>query len=205
MATTMTEIPIKDLALTTAPAGKQLLVRDASAGLQRIDYDQIAKNLVESYGSSSLAGKNQSIKAAIDSLNSGLSNIKKPYHLAACYATATSEDQQIIGEIPFNNFIRNDGNCQNSSSHRFVCPVNGLYLVTQTYYSNDPKFDNTVRPCIFVNGTMNFMTDVQPANLSAVIYCSKNDVISAGSYYGKINFYSARSHNLFTVTLLKEM
>lgn len=49
MATTMTEIPIKDLALTTAPAGKQLLVRDASAGLQRIDYDQIAKNLVESY------------------------------------------------------------------------------------------------------------------------------------------------------------
>ena len=72
MATTMTEIPIKDLALTTAPAGKQLLVRDASAGLQRIDYDQIAKNLVESYGSSSLAGKNQSIKAAIDSLNSGL-------------------------------------------------------------------------------------------------------------------------------------
>lgn len=72
MATTMTEIPIKDLPLTTAPAGKQLLVRDASAGLQRIDYDQIAKNLVESYGSSSLAGKNQSIKAAIDSLNSGL-------------------------------------------------------------------------------------------------------------------------------------
>ena len=72
MATTMTEIPIKDLALTTAPAGKQLLVRDASAGLQRIDYAQIAKNLVESYGSSSLAGKNQSIKAAIDSLNSGL-------------------------------------------------------------------------------------------------------------------------------------
>lgn len=72
MATTMTEIPIKDLALTTAPAGKQLLVRDASAGLQRIDYDQIAKNLVENYGSSSLAGKNQSIKAAIDSLNSGL-------------------------------------------------------------------------------------------------------------------------------------
>lgn len=42
MATTMTEIPIKDLALTTAPAGKQLLVRDASAGLQRIDYAQIA-------------------------------------------------------------------------------------------------------------------------------------------------------------------
>lgn len=72
MATTMTEIPIKDLALTTAPAGKQLLVRDASAGLQRIDYDQIAKNLVESYGSSSLAGKNQSIKAAIDSLNNSL-------------------------------------------------------------------------------------------------------------------------------------
>ena len=72
MATTMMEIPIKDLALTTAPTGKQLLVRDASAGLQRIDYAQIAKNLVESYGSSSLAGKNQSIKAAIDSLNSGL-------------------------------------------------------------------------------------------------------------------------------------
>ncbi len=72
MATTMTEIPIKDLALTTASDGKQLLVRDTAAGLQRIDYDQIAKNLVESYGSSSLAGKNQTIKEAIDSLNSGL-------------------------------------------------------------------------------------------------------------------------------------
>lgn len=218
MATTMTEIPIKDLALTTAPAGKQLLVRDASAGLQRIDYDQIAKNLVESYGSSSLAGKNQTIKAAIDSLNSGLtqntssistindslSNIKKPYHLAACYGTI-GEDQQMSGEIPFNNFIRNDGNCQNSSSHRFICPVNGLYLVTQTYYSNDPKFDNTLRPSIFVNGSMQLMTDVQPVNLSAVMYCSKNDGISAGCYQGRINFYSARGHNLFTVTLLKEM
>ena len=47
---------------------------------------------------------------------------------------------------------------------------------------------------------MNFMTDVQPANLSAVIYCSKNDGISAGSYYGKTHFYSDRGHNLFTVT-----
>lgn len=138
-------------------------------------------------------------------LTDSLSNIKKPYHLAACYATDPSVDQQILGEIPFNSFIRNDGNCQNSSSHRFICPVNGLYLVTQTYFSNDPKFSNNVRPCIFVNGTMNFMTDVQPANLSAVIYCSKNDGISAGSYYGKINFYSGGGHNLFTVTLLKEM
>ena len=40
-----------------------------------------------------------------------MSNIKKPYHLAAYYATDPSEDQQISGEIPFNNFIRNDGNC----------------------------------------------------------------------------------------------
>ena len=67
------------------------------------------------------------------------------------------------------------------------------------------KFDNTLRPCIFVNGIMNFMTDVQPVNLSAVIYCSKNDGISAGCYQGRIHFYSARGHNLFTVTLLKEM
>lgn len=49
------------------------------------------------------------------------------------------------------------------------------------------------------------MTDVQPANLSAVIYCSKNDGIGAGCYYGKIHFYTSRGHNLFTVTLLKEM
>lgn len=90
MATTMTEIPIKDLALTTAPAGKQSLVRDASAGLQRIDYDQIAKNLVESYESSSLAGKNQSIKAAIDSLNSGLTNNRfHYYHYTKAYGSIT--------------------------------------------------------------------------------------------------------------------
>ena len=49
------------------------------------------------------------------------------------------------------------------------------------------------------------MTDVQPANLSAVIYCSKNDGISAGCYLGRMNFYTRTGHNLFTVTLLKEM
>ena len=97
MATTMTEIPIKDLALTTAPAGKQLLVRDASAGLQRIDYDQIAKNLVESYGSSSLAGKNQSIKAAIDSLNSGLTQYQQiVYPIGAIYLSWVSTSPETL-------------------------------------------------------------------------------------------------------------
>ena len=97
MATTMTEIPIKDLALTTAPAGKQLLVRDASAGLQRIDYDQIAKNLVESYGSSSLAGKNQSIKAAIDSLNSGLTQYSQiVYPIGAIYLSWVSTSPETL-------------------------------------------------------------------------------------------------------------
>lgn len=97
MATTMTEIPIKDLALTTAPAGKQLLVRDASAGLQRIDYDQIAKNLVESYGASSLAGKNQSIKAAIDSLNSGLTQYQQiVYPIGAIYLSWVSTSPETL-------------------------------------------------------------------------------------------------------------
>lgn len=69
MATTMTEIPIKDLALTTDPSNKQLLVRDVSAGLQRIDYDQLAKSIIETYTKSSISGKNQSLKNAIDLIN----------------------------------------------------------------------------------------------------------------------------------------
>lgn len=150
MATTMTEIPIKDLALTTAPAGKQLLVRDASAGLQRIDYDQIAKNLVESYGSSSLAGKNQSIKAAIDSLNSGLTQCNTNITTINNSLSKKIDDHinipfHYLSNINLNTLINPGIYCirevsnapENKSNHCFVIVQNGGCGTSFQFYNAD--------------------------------------------------------------------
>ena len=71
-ATTMTKIATKDLPAATSANDKKILGRDDSKGLQQIDYNLLAKSIIEQYASSSIAGKNQSLQAAINSLNSGL-------------------------------------------------------------------------------------------------------------------------------------
>lgn len=118
---------------------------------------------------------------------------------------ASSGDVSLSGEIKFNGIVSNYGNCYSSSTGRFTCPVNGLYIASFGYFSNNNEFSTSKRSTIYKNGSMNIMTSVIPCNLTNVVYCRKGDTLSAGAYYaGSISFYSARGHNWFQVALLRQ-
>lgn len=56
--------------VTAIDASDQLFVSDGGTALAKIDYNVLAKAIIEQYTGSSVAGKAQSLKAALDTLNS---------------------------------------------------------------------------------------------------------------------------------------
>ena len=72
---------------TSIASTDQILMVDGAASpvvTKRIDYNVLAKAIIEQYASSSLAGANQSVKTALDALNSN-----------KCLALGDSEDSMI--------------------------------------------------------------------------------------------------------------
>ena len=69
---------IKDLATRAAKllSGNAYMVVDNGTVVNKIDYPTLAKELVEEYNRSTLAGSPQSVKTAIDALNSKTSGIR---------------------------------------------------------------------------------------------------------------------------------
>ena len=59
-------------AATAVAAGDSLLVSKSNTTLQKIDYNLLAKAIIEQYTGSTLAGSAQSLKSALDALNSNL-------------------------------------------------------------------------------------------------------------------------------------
>ena len=59
-------------AATAVAAGDSLLVSKSNTALQKIDYNLLAKAIIEQYTDSTLAGSAQSLKSALDALNSKL-------------------------------------------------------------------------------------------------------------------------------------
>jgi len=52
------------------PSSSDYLVLDDGTTVTKIDYNKLAKAIIENYAASTLAGSAQSVKAALDSLNS---------------------------------------------------------------------------------------------------------------------------------------
>lgn len=67
---------IEDLASMTAPALTDLLLEARGTASYKLLISDLAKAIVENYAGSSLAGSAQSVKAALDSLNSRMPPIK---------------------------------------------------------------------------------------------------------------------------------
>ena len=59
-------------AVDSITSGDFLRVVTSAGYARKIDYNKLAKAIVENYAGSSLAGSSQSLKAAIDSLNSNI-------------------------------------------------------------------------------------------------------------------------------------
>ena len=107
----------------------------------------------------------------------------------------------------FDTIITNEGECYNPETGLFTCPQDGMYLVNFTFFSNTTASTNH-RPAIFLNNTPYVISDGQYGKaLTATISCKKNDTISIGSYSSSynINFFTARAHNLLTITLVNTL
>ena len=107
----------------------------------------------------------------------------------------------------FDTIITNEGECYNPETGLFTCPQDGMYLVNFTFFSNTTASTNH-RPAIFLNNTPYVMSDGQYGKaLTATISCKKNDTISIGSYSSSynINFFTAKAHNLLTITLVNTL
>lgn len=57
------------------PSSSDYFVLDDGTTVTKIDYNKLAKAIIENYAGSTVAGSAQSVKAALDSLNSKWSNI----------------------------------------------------------------------------------------------------------------------------------
>ena len=57
---------------TAIATGDSLMVSKSNTTLQKIDYNLLAKAIIEQYTGSSVAGKSQTLKDALDALNSNV-------------------------------------------------------------------------------------------------------------------------------------
>lgn len=72
------------------PSSSDYLVLDDGTTVTKIDYNKLAKAIIENYAASTLAGSAQSVKAALDSLNSNAIH-KNTTGTGAIYANVTTD------------------------------------------------------------------------------------------------------------------
>ena len=128
-----------------------------------------------------------------------------PY-MCEVYYNAGGGDASFTGDIVFNTVIQNIGNCYNTSTGRFTCPVNGIYLVIFEYYSNQSAVNG--RASIRKNGTpIMQLNGPYGQHTAAVTYCTAGTYLTAGAMAPQysISFYAAHGHNRFQVVLLRAM
>ena len=131
--------------------------------------------------------------------------LNTPYMCNVCYNLNGGDATFKETEIKFNTVISDVGGCYSTSTGRFTCPVNGIYMVSYGCYSNNGEINTNNRPAIYVDGYMNIMTNVVPFNLVDILHCTKGQTISAGVCLGSISFFAYYGHNWFQVSLIKQL
>ncbi len=127
---------------------------------------------------------------------------KVPIHCLA--QVNTGGDQTYTGAIIFNHAIQNVGNCYNTSTGVFTCPVAGTYAISFGYYSNNTSANT--RPAIMLNGgTISITNGPYGHDLFVTRYCAAGDKITAGAYSASypVYMYAGGGHNHFSVTLIQ--
>lgn len=75
MADIIQTTEISELTSTTSPAsGDKLAIQKSNGETMNIDYAELARNIITQYNAQTLAGSAQSVKSALDTLNSNLTN-----------------------------------------------------------------------------------------------------------------------------------
>lgn len=91
--------------------------------------------------------------------------------------------------IKFNTVIEGDSNLFDTSTHKFTCPVGGLYLITYSIHSNSTAFQTQVMR----NTTqmqVGYQGDSDTEQASLVVDCDANDELYVRSYGAAENYYA---------------
>lgn len=122
------------------------------------------------------------------------------------YRDVEGTDFTTTGTVIFNKTYYNVGNDYNVSTGVYTCPVDGIYIVSFDCYTNNA----TGRSQVYWNRGATNMIDSQHDNAGKTIihvpYALAGDTFNIGGSTGfPVNFYAAKGHNQFCVSLLYEM
>ena len=123
-------------ASSTAWNSNDKMIVDRNGTIARVDASIPAKNIVETYNGSTLAGTAQSVKAAIDGLNTALEGLKTVYK-GSLAASGTGASVSITGAGTHCIYIVAVGNW-NASRILVVYPGNGgdVRVKPLSWYAN---------------------------------------------------------------------
>lgn len=144
------------------------------------------------------------LKSDTDSQISDLNNSLTPYMCDVFYEVTPGADVTFNGDIVFNKVATNIGGCYSTSTGRFTCPVNGIYIATFSYFSNSNLTNQraTIRKGDFAliqkNGPYG-------GSISAITYCTAGQYLTAGSASSTypLSLFAYSGHNRFCVSLLR--
>lgn len=136
----------------------------------------------------------------LKSLNDSLT----PYMCEVLYEVTPGADVTFSGDIIFNKVATNIGGCYSTSTGRFTCPVDGIYLATFSYFSNSNSIQQraTIRKSNFAliqkNGPYG-------GSISVITYCTAGQYLTAGSSSSTypLSLFAYSGHNRFCVSLLR--
>jgi len=108
--------------------------------------------------------------------------------------------------IKFNTVVEGDSSLFDTSTHKFTCPVDGLYLITYSIHSNTVAFQTQVMR----NTTemqVGYQGDSDTEQASLVVDCDANDELYIRSYGAAENYYAGNGtaltrYNYATFSLL---
>lgn len=107
--------------------------------------------------------------------------------------------------VKFNNTFNNVGGCYSTSTGYFTCPVNGIYMASFTYFSNEASVNQ--RPALYFGGKQIMTNGPYGHTLSGIASCTAGTHIYIKPQMSNYAFsmFGYSGHNLFTVALLKKI
>ena len=153
----------------------QILMVDGAASpavTKRIDYNVLAKAIIEQYASSSLAGANQSVKTAIDALNS------KSF---TDYQSGVNSLLSLVATLEKGVYnFRLDG-AQDS-------PVSGgvIYTVTKTHPANDTRCSIVAVP--MATASPDIYTAFVPQNAASIAWQKAGGKFAVGDLAQRVRY-----------------
>ena len=134
----------------------------------------------------------------------------QPYFAAHMTGNSTYQTRGSGAVFPFNTTVYNVGSHFDTSNYRFTAPVDGKYLFTASFITNDSTPEGRIT--FYVNGSQN-VSNLQfgingsntggggGTNASAIIQLSASDYVDVRSQSGTTQFYED-NHSSFTGILL---